>query len=76
MKSIKCRSGLQGYQCRLQENYDSFEQWEAYADMYSLHLKLGFKSPKTAWDANPIIQGSVDPSDFRKIGVNKIRYRT
>jgi hypothetical protein len=65
--SVVCRSGLTGYQCKLQDSYDTYAQWEAYADTYGLHLKLGFASIREAWDANPIIQGSVIPADFCKI---------
>jgi hypothetical protein len=62
-----CRSGIDGYQCHLQDNYNSYEEWKAYADMYGLHHKLGFTSIRKCWDANPEIQGSVHPEDFCKI---------
>jgi hypothetical protein len=64
---VNCRSGLEGWQCPLQDNYDNFEEWAAYAEMYGLHRKLGFQTPLTAWNANPIIQGSVEPTDFCRI---------
>lgn len=54
------------WRARLQDNYDNdFEMWMAYADMYGLAERLGFQSAEEAWDANPLIQGSVYPEDFR-----------
>lgn len=64
MKRIKCPSGLEGWQCRLQESYASFEEWDGYSEIYSLADRLGFASAQEAWDANPEIMGSVEPSDF------------
>jgi hypothetical protein len=67
MCQVKCKSGLTGYQCRLQNNYAGLAEFERYAETYGLHSRLGFKTPRAAWDANPTIQGSVEPSDFRKV---------
>jgi hypothetical protein len=66
MKTI-CQSGLTGYQCNLQDNYDDYEQFVHFSRMYNLHGRLGYRTPMAAWKANPVIQGSVEPSDFRKI---------
>jgi hypothetical protein len=60
-----CTSGLSGWRQSLQKNYGTFDDWEWHADTYGLHTRLGFKSPREAWDANPGIQGSVNPSDFQ-----------
>jgi hypothetical protein len=65
--NVKCRSGLRGWQSRLQEVYVNFEEFTAYAEMYGTHLKLGFNRPANAWKSNPMVQGSVEPSDFCKI---------
>jgi len=60
------------WQARLRDNYDNnFEQWKAYATTYGLHTRLGFDSPKEAWSANPIIQGSVNPADFKIVESQK-----
>lgn len=68
MKTIKCRSGLRGTLIRLRDNYDGdYKAWKVYAEMYGLHSKLGFKSPKTAWRANPMLQISVNADDYCKI---------
>lgn len=53
---------------KLRDNYDNdFGQWKAYSDMYGLATRLGFESAEAAWDANPRIQGSVHPSDFKVV---------
>jgi len=62
---IKAQSGIDGWRCRLQENYLSLETWEAYSEMYGLASRLEFKSAEVAWHLNPVVEGSVIPSDFR-----------
>lgn len=64
---VRCRSGLFGFQCNLQDNYTNFEEFEACANMYGLHTRLGYKTILGAWKSNPVIQGSVIPDDFRKV---------
>lgn len=53
--------------CRLQKNYKNFDEFKAYAEMYGLHTRLGYKTPETAWKSNPVIQGSVNPADFKRV---------
>lgn len=49
----------------LRDNYDDdFGQFLAYSDMYGLAGRLGFATAEDAWEANPTIQGSTDPTDF------------
>lgn len=55
------------WKCRLRKNYDSFEQFKHYSEMYGLAQRLGFKTPEDAWSANPVIQGSVSPEDFKVV---------
>jgi len=69
MKRVKCQSGLSGWQSRLRPVYESFDEFEAYSELYGIHGRLGYSSPEEAWEANPIVQGSVIPSDFKKISV-------
>lgn len=71
MKQVKCKSGLTGWQCRLQENYKDFADFEHYSNLRDLHTRLGYITPQAAWDDNPVIQGSVNPSDFRKVSTRK-----
>jgi len=65
MKRVTCKSGLSGWKCRLQKNYSSFGEFKSYSEMYGLHVRLGFSSAEKAWKANPIVEGSTDPKDFR-----------
>jgi hypothetical protein len=55
------------WKAKLQKNYASFEEWESYSEVYGLAKRLGFKTPRAAWEANPLIQGSVNPSDFKVV---------
>ena len=64
---VRCKSGLKGFRCRLQCNYGSFSEWETYGEMWGLVKRLGYKSAKSAWLSNPIVEGSVNPADYRKI---------
>jgi hypothetical protein len=76
MKQVKCKSGLTGWQCRLQKNYTSFEEFKAYSETYGIHQRLGFKSAEEAWDKNPTIQGSTEPSDLCVVMVTYSRKPT
>lgn len=67
MKRVKCKSGIEGWQSKLQKNYDSFEEFEYYSEIYGIHSRLGFNSAEEAWDANPMIKGSVIPSDLEVV---------
>ena len=66
MKRVKTKSGITGWQCKLQENYDNdFEKFESYCEIYNIHERLGFKTILEAWNKNPLIEGSTNPSDLR-----------
>ena len=67
MKTIKCKSGVRGWQDHLQKGYDSLEEFKGYCENYNLHTRLGFDTPEEAWEANPVVEGSVNPSDFRVV---------
>ena len=71
MKQVKCKSGLTGWQCRLQKSYEDFEDFKHWSDTYDIANRLGFKSAKEAWDANPIIQASTNPSDLCVVAEKK-----
>lgn len=65
---VICRSGQKGWQAKLQDNYNgNFAAFENYCNVYGIHTRLGFKSVKGAWRVNPMIQGSTNPSDLRRI---------
>lgn len=63
--NIKCNSGLNGWREKLQTNYHTFEDFKSFSDTYGLAKRLGFESAEKAWEANPLIEGSTDPDDFR-----------
>ena len=67
MKRVICKSGLSGWRARIQENYSCFAEFKSYSVNYGLHTRLGYKSLKALWIANPLVEGSVNPSDFRKV---------
>ena len=64
---VKCKSGITGWRNRLRKNYADYGEFEYYSNLRGLHTRLGYKSPKTAWRYNPMVEGSVNPSDFRKV---------
>ena len=65
---VICRSGLEGWRKRLRDNYENDpDTWVFWSNLYSLAARLGYKTDKAAWDANPLIEGSVDPRDFRLV---------
>lgn len=64
---VRCQSGLSGWRTRLRNNYQSLEDFTGYDGHYALATRLGYASAASAWRANPVIEGSVNPSDFRKV---------
>ncbi len=53
---------------KLRNVYDNdLEQWIAFSRTYGLAKRLGFKTAQAAWQSNPMIEGSVIPSDYRKV---------
>ncbi len=67
-KPHKCDSGITGWKGKLQDQYEDFADFEHYCEIFGNHTRLGYKTVQEAWDVNPIIQGSVIPSDYRKAG--------
>lgn len=58
---------MTGWQDRLQDNYYDFLEFERCAEVYGLAERLGYTSAQDAWEANPIVQGSVLPSDYCRV---------
>lgn len=65
MKRVKCDSGIEGWQDKLQKVYVSLNEFRAFCEVYAIHKRLGYPSAKDAWNANPLIQGSTNPDDLR-----------
>ncbi len=64
MKTVTCKSGIKGWQGRLRSVYADLEEFKCYCEHYGIAQRLGFSSPDIAWKKNPVIQGSVTPSDL------------
>lgn len=64
---VVCESGIRGWRDYLQANYEDQELWIMYSETYGLAHRLGYESAEEAWDDNPLIEGSVIPSDFRVV---------
>ncbi len=67
-RRVRCQSGQMGERSRLQSRYSNGEEWHTYSVMYGIAKRLGFSSDHAAWQANPIIESSTNPSDLRVIG--------
>lgn len=67
MKTTICKSGLKGWEATLQEVYIDYDEFVIWNEYYGIAKRIGFKSSKNAWERNPIIQGSVNPSDLRRV---------
>ncbi len=64
------------WKAKLQSNYKNLAEFKAYAETYGLHVRLGYNTPEEAWEANPLIQGSVKPEDFKKVKTRRIKNET
>jgi len=65
MKRVKCTSGIEGWQGKLQKVYSSLNEFRSFCEVFAVHKRLGFASPKDAWESNPTIQGSTNPDDLK-----------
>lgn len=52
---------------RLQDQYVDFEEFLAYAETWGLAERLGYADAQEAWEANPLVTGSTDPADYRRV---------
>lgn len=64
---VRCKSGIMGWRTRLQNVYENPKEFVAFSIMRGLSKKLGYAGEREAWRANPVIEGSVNPGDFRKV---------
>ena len=62
------------WQGKLRKQYANFREFYAYSDTYGLAERLGYDSAEDAWKANPKVQGSTNPDDFRKACRKGTRY--
>jgi hypothetical protein len=66
-KEVICDSGKKGWQDKLQNIYSSLEELISYNEIYGICKRLGYEDPAKCWEDNPTIQGSIDPSDLKKV---------
>lgn len=64
-----------GWKARVREVYASLEELQRYDEMYGIVERAGFESAEELWEANPMIGGSVQPSDFGVRGESRRRVR-
>ena len=64
---VRTVSGIWGWRSRLSAQYRSLDEFALMSELYSLHTRLGYRNPRAAWEANPVIEGSTKPSDYRKV---------
>ena len=76
MKSVKCKSGIRGWQAKLHEVYDSLEEFRSYAEIRNIHGRLGFKTIAGCWRSNPLVMGSVIPEDLMRVKTPKPEFNS
>jgi hypothetical protein len=76
MKTVKSKSGLTGWQDKLQNTYANFNEFKQYCSIYGVHKRLGYISMKKAWESNPTIQGSTEPSDLSVVYFHVLKKTT
>lgn len=73
---IICDSGLKGWRDFLCNTYSDFESFLSYNATHGVGRLTGLDDPDEddlleLWERNPLIQGSVEPSDFRVCKANE-----
>lgn len=58
---------MKTWKARVQSTYESLKELRQYNRVYAVAKRCGYRSAKAMWEANPVIGGSVDPSDFGKV---------
>ena len=73
MKRVKCKSGANGCQEKLQQRYRDFNDFKNWCRTYNIHGRLGYVSMKSAWTSNPTIQSSTEPSDLSRVFFHAVK---
>ncbi len=71
MRNLKLKSGRYGWRGRLREVYANFAEFESYSRIYGIAKRIGYKTTAGAWRVNPIIEGSTNPVDLRRVPKRK-----
>lgn len=64
---VRTQSGIWGWRSRLRAQYRDLEDFIGYAANHGLAERLGYASGEDAWEANPIVEGSTNPRDYRRV---------
>lgn len=65
-RTVKLKSGRTGWENYLKGVYANKEEFLQYNEIYDIAKRLGYNDPEKCWRANPLIQGSTNPQDFKK----------
>ncbi len=71
MKTVKCQSGVTGWQDKLRKVYGTLDAFTRWSEVYGIHVRLGYITAKHAWNDDPVIEGSIVPSDLRVVKSGK-----
>jgi len=71
---VELQSGHKGWRARLRDNYGGSKQnFQAVSETYGVLDRMdGFDTVDEAWEANPVIEGGTNPSDFRVVPEDEI----
>lgn len=67
IKTVRCKSGVMGWQGKIQDIYKDFNEFDLYCNIYHIHTKLGFKNPLVMWTSNVRLRGSMNPNDLELV---------
>jgi len=56
---------------KLQNSYTDFDEFQSFDTIYHITERLGYDDPERLWNDNSVIQGSVNPADFKIISGGK-----
>lgn len=70
---IITKSGIEGWQGLLQDQYSCFDEFLSASDTYGLADRLGYEDTLECWNDNPIVQGSTNPTDYCKVKRPKVK---
>lgn len=55
------------WKMRVRKSYSSLDELKRYDEIYNIASRLGYSSAEELWEKNPVIAGSVNPSDLRVV---------
>ncbi len=64
---VRTQSGIWGWRSRLRTQYSGFPEFNRNNQYFNLAARLSYETATDAWLANPVIEGSTNPSDYRRV---------